>query len=143
MFTIFQKPGDIKKFGADLGAAVATGGLTFLLKSAADRERPDISNDNSFPSGHTSISVTSAMIANRYIDDDNFKILNYYLAGSVGWGRIEAGKHHPSDVLWGAALGLFTTKFVHEFFGYSGDDTKSFLMTPTDDGVMAQLSFAY
>lgn len=137
----------IKNFFVDLGAAGATSLLTESLKKVVDRERPVTAfwkkNGKSFPSGHTSTSFSSAMIANRYIDDDNFKASNYILATSVGWGRIEAGKHHPSDVLWGAALGLFTTKFIHEFFGYSGDYTKSFLITPTDDGITAQLSFAY
>ncbi|MCL5281954.1 MAG: phosphatase PAP2 family protein [Planctomycetes bacterium] len=108
----------------ELGAIAATGALTDGLKDWSNRERPDGSDDKSFPSGHTSHAFAFTTLANRNLDSIDslenvrtpLQIANTILASGVAWARIEAHKHYPSDVLFGAALGHFMTAFVHDAF---------------------------
>ncbi|NQZ56936.1 MAG: phosphatase PAP2 family protein, partial [Lentisphaeraceae bacterium] len=39
---------------------------------------------------------------------------NLVLASGTAWARVESGKHYPSDVLAGAALGRVISIFVHD-----------------------------
>ncbi len=114
----------LKGGAVEAGAVVATGALTGWLKDGSNRERPDGSDHESFPSGHTSLAFTFATLANRNLDSLDslgdfrtpLQITNTVLASGVAWARIEARKHHPSDVLFGAALGHFLTAFIHDAF---------------------------
>jgi membrane-associated phospholipid phosphatase len=88
---------------------------TWLLKELVDRERPDGSGDDAFPSGHTTMAFQGAsFIHRRYGLRTAWPA--YALAAWTGWTRIEAGEHDAADVLAGAALGvassyLFTDRF--------------------------------
>ena len=84
---------------------------TYGLKKAIDKDRPDHSDDDSFPSGHTSIAFQGAsFIHKRY--GLEYSIPAYVGAIFVGYSRIEADKHHTSDVLAGAALGVASSMFL-------------------------------
>ena len=84
---------------------------TYGLKKAIDKDRPDHSDDDSFPSGHTSIAFQGAsFIHKRY--GLEYSIPAYVGATFVGYSRIEADKHHTSDVLAGAALGVASSMFL-------------------------------
>lgn len=122
-------PGDwtlakLKGGAVELGAIAATNGLTEGLKRMSNRERPDGSDYCSFPSGHTANAFALATLANRNLDSIDslgsarvpLQIGNAVLASGVGWARVEARKHYPSDVLFGAALGNFLTAFIHDAF---------------------------
>ena len=70
-----------------------TSAVTYGLKLGVNKQRPDMSNDNSFPSGHA-----------------------YAIAGFTAASRIDSKKHDILDVLAGAAIGLgsnllFTTEY--------------------------------
>lgn len=81
---------------------------TRLLKGLIEKERPDKSNFNSFPSGHTSIAFQSAsFIQLKY--GWKYGIPAYALAGFVGYSRIYAKKHDVIDVLAGMILGIGST----------------------------------
>ena len=70
------------------------------------------------------------------------QIGNILLATGVGWARVEAGKHYPSDVLVGAGLGHFFSAFIHDrFYGTSQPKRLGLYVSPTRDGVMVGLSF--
>ena len=106
-------------------SVLLTAGTTSAIKSLADRERPDASNDRSFPSGHASQSFTMARMACLNVDDLpglsrgwrlTFKTTFTTFAAAAAWSRVEGGKHYPSDVLIGAALGNFVAVFVHDAF---------------------------
>jgi membrane-associated phospholipid phosphatase len=36
----------------------------------------------------------------------------YILAAAVGWARINAARHFPSDVFVGAAVGIYSGRYV-------------------------------
>ncbi|MGC1205226.1 MAG: phosphatase PAP2 family protein [Flavobacteriaceae bacterium] len=95
-----------------------TAGVTYGLKYSINKQRPDMSNDNAFPSGHTSTTFHSAgYIHRRY--GFKYSIPAYALAGFTAASRIDSNKHDFLDILAGAAIGLgssvlFTTEYQQE-----------------------------
>lgn len=110
-----------------LGSMAATGGSTFLLKSAIEEQRPDGSGNDSFPSGHTSISfAAAATLHNRY--GWQIGLPAHLAAVFVGVARVQADRHHWHDVLAGAAIGevfglVITDRFDENvrIFPWTGD----------------------
>mgnify|MGYP002628197952 FL=1 len=79
--------------------------VTYGLKLSIDKERPDMSNNNSFPSGHTATTFYSAgFIHRRY--GFKYSIPAYVFAGFTAASRIDSKKHDIFDVLAGATIGL-------------------------------------
>lgn len=145
-------------FNKAKGLAVggAAWGLTSLsteaLKSAGGRVRPDESGDDSIPSGHSSSAFFGAALANRNLDyiemnrhaRTGLKVANVALATSVAWARVEGEKHFPTDVLAGAALGNFTTRFIYDaFIGTEPDEKFSFYLEPSPTGAKLFLSWEF
>ncbi len=97
--------------------------LTIGLKSIIQKPRPDFSNNNAFPSGHTSTTFQSAaFIQKRY--GWKYGIPAYALAGFTAYSRIEGKKHDGWDVAAGIVIGigssyLFTTPYQKEHFELS------------------------
>ncbi len=84
-----------------IGAATA---VTQLGKATIHEERPDNSDNNSFPSGHTATAFSSATtLYRRYGWQAGFPA--YAVAALTGIARERARKHHWYDVVAGAALG--------------------------------------
>lgn len=92
---------------------------TYALKKAVDKDRPDRSDNDSFPSGHTSIAFQGASFIHKRYGFEH-SIPAYLGASFVGYSRIEADKHHTSDVLAGAALGMASSMFLTK--SYYDDD---------------------
>jgi membrane-associated phospholipid phosphatase len=94
-----------------LDATIINFGYTELLKVTARRERPDGSNNQSFPSGHASNAFTLATVAERHY---GWKVgaPAYALAAAVGYSRIVRDKHYLSDVVAGATLGYIVGRTV-------------------------------
>jgi hypothetical protein len=138
--------------GVEYVALTASAGATGLLKSAVDRERPDGSDRRSFPSGHSSSAFAGMRLSNRNLDSidmprwarTSLKSVNLLLASGTGWARVEAGRHHPSDVLAGACLGNLVTSFIHDaFMNLPEDSTFSFYIEPSPRGVFAAFSWDF
>ena len=101
----------------------ATGGVTGWIKESADRERPDARDRRSFPSGHTSKATVQAQLAitnteylpltqsTRALMNSGFNAM----AIGTGWARVEAGRHHPADVLAGWSLGYLMAELTRVF----------------------------
>ncbi len=92
--------------------------ITFGLKFTIQKERPDGSNEYSFPSGHTSTTFQSASFIHRRYGF-KYSIPAYVLAGFTAYSRIESDKHDGWDVLAGAVIGvgsslIFTTPYQQE-----------------------------
>ena len=92
--------------------------VTFGLKEIINKSRPDFSNNNAFPSGHTSISFQGAsFIHKRY--GFKYSIPAYAVAGFTAFCRVDADKHDGLDILAGAIIGigstyLFTSSYQQE-----------------------------
>jgi hypothetical protein len=80
-------------------------------KFATQRQRPDGSNRHAFPSGHTASAFATATVLK-----DHFGwragLPAYLFAAYVGAARMSANKHHVSDVLMGAAIGVAAGRVV-------------------------------
>jgi membrane-associated phospholipid phosphatase len=102
---IFKDKEGSKQF---LKGFVLNEALTLGLKLVIDKERPDGSDNNSFPSGHTSTTFQSAaFIQKRYGWD--YGIPAYLLATYTGFLRIYSKKHYFLDVFAGAIIGIGST----------------------------------
>jgi hypothetical protein len=100
------------------------------LKYATSRTRPDGSDDKSFPSGHTASATATASVLQRYF---GWKagVPAYAFAAYVGASRIASDKHHLSDVLMGATLGIAAGRTVTVGLGGEQFDVG---VTPTVGG---------
>lgn len=75
------------------------------------KARNDKSFNNSFPSGHTTVSFAIATVfASEYRDITIVPILAYSLATLVGVSRISQNEHWTTDVFTGAAIGYLSGK---------------------------------
>jgi len=90
-----------KQAAFSIGAAFA---VTAALKETIHEERPDGSDNKSFPSGHTSASfAAAATLEKRY--GWEIGLPAHAVAAFVGVARVEANKHFVHDVIAGAAIG--------------------------------------
>ena len=78
---------------------------TYAIKSLSQRQRPDGSNNYSFPSGHTSNSFLAAELINQ-IEGMSLSVPFYLLSINTALSRINDKKHFLSDVVFGAAIGI-------------------------------------
>jgi hypothetical protein len=110
--------------GVEVPAILLVSGAAQISKDATNRARPEGSSESSFPSGHATTAFSTATLSNRNLESLEMpgglrlglQAGNYLLASSVAWARVEGGRHYPSDVLVGAALGHFLTAFLHDAF---------------------------
>ena len=90
-----------KQAAFSMGAAFA---VTSGLKLVIEEERPDESNDKSFPSGHTSVSFAAAATLHKRYGWE-IGLPAHVVATFVGVARVKADKHFVHDVIAGAAIG--------------------------------------
>jgi membrane-associated phospholipid phosphatase len=140
----FETYGDIASYGVPIAAGVislykddedgivqlATGfaismASTYGLKKTVDRTRPDGSNDDSFPSGHTAKAFAGAGYL-HYRYGLKYGIPAYIASAAVGASRVDADKHYWSDVIASAVLTNLVAMAV----------TERFRETPVEVGLM-------
>lgn len=85
------------------------------LKHIVKEERPDGSNTQSFPSGHTATAFSSAQFMFREYKDTNFwlSISGYSFAVFTGVYRTVNDKHWVNDVVAGAGFGILSTELAY------------------------------
>jgi membrane-associated phospholipid phosphatase len=97
----------VKELTYTLGATLAA---TTALKSLIHEQRPDGSDNDSFPSGHTAIAFAAArFIDKRYASEASPYL--YAAAGLAAFTRVKADKHYAKDVLVGAGLGYAAAEY--------------------------------
>jgi membrane-associated phospholipid phosphatase len=91
---------------------------TYALKKTISKTRPNGTDDESFPSGHTSVAFQgAAFIHLRY--GIRYAVPAYMAASYVGWTRIASDNHYLVDVMAGAALGIASSYvFTKPYHGY-------------------------
>lgn len=82
---------------------IVTLGATEVIKRSTRVERPDRSDDLSFPSGHASHAFAAATYMHRRHGFD--EAWPWYAAATyVGWTRVQANRHRWVDIAGSAAL---------------------------------------
>lgn len=103
---------DLAALGADLTRAqILSQGVVHAGKLATHRSRPDGSDRSSLPSGHTASAFATATVLQRHF---GWKagVPAYGFGAYVAASRMSANKHHLSDVLMGAAIGVAAGRTV-------------------------------
>lgn len=101
-------------------AILSRGIITEIIRFLWHRNRPFIeqnfvpliphADSASFPSGHATFFFAIGTVLYLY----NKKAGAIFLAGSalIGIARVLAGLHWPSDIVWGALIGIFSAWLV-------------------------------
>lgn len=113
-------------------------------------ERPDRSDNKSFPSGHASTAFSTAHFMYKEYKEYNFWLAasGYPFAVFTGIYRVINNKHWASDVVAGAGIGIAATEFAYWLTPrlsklLKGKDKKpSYVVLPVYTGEVLQLSFA-
>jgi membrane-associated phospholipid phosphatase len=106
-----RKEPKVVHLGVDLlRAQIVTQALTFGLKTAVRRDRPD-GTGYSFPSGHASVTFASATVLQRHLGW-RAALPTYTVASYVAISRLHENRHFLSDVMFGAALGIASGRTV-------------------------------
>ena len=101
----------IAELGADLvRAQIVSQTVTQAVKFSAQRTRPD-GTSLSFPSGHTSSSFATASVLHAHFGL-KAAIPAYAMATWVAASRVQMKRHHVSDVIVGASVGLLAGRSV-------------------------------
>jgi membrane-associated phospholipid phosphatase len=102
----------VAKVGAEVfRAQLLSQSVVQVGKHLTQRSRPDGSNRQSLPSGHTASGFATAGVLQR-----NFGwkvgVPAYAFAAYIGASRIDSSKHHISDVVLGAGIGWLSARAV-------------------------------
>lgn len=92
--------------------------VTWTLKQTVSKTRPNGEDDESFPSGHSSVAFQgAAFIHRRY--GWKYAVPAYLGSAFVAWSRVESDKHYTVDVLSGAAIGIVSSMvFTRPYKGF-------------------------
>lgn len=97
------------RFIVNTGASVVVAyGAKTALKGMIKEERPDHSDNKSFPSGHASMAFAAARSIDKEFRKDCIwiPIAGYAAATAIGIERVANKRHHWYDVVAGAGLGF-------------------------------------
>lgn len=89
--------------------------ITNNLKSMLDVNRPDGSNNDAFPSGHSSAAFAYATFFHKEYGQRSpwYSVAGYSFAVATGAMRILNDRHWLSDVLAGAGIGILSAEAVY------------------------------
>ncbi len=95
-----EERGELSQFALSLTATLAA---TEVLKRSVRSERPDGSDNLSFPSGHAARAFSAATFVHRRSGFETALPL-YAAATYVGWTRVDANRHRWVDVAGSLAV---------------------------------------
>jgi PAP2 superfamily len=138
-----SKHGFNDKVGLMLTGGIIMLGTVYALKYTTNEIRPDNSNANSFPSGHTANAFFGAtVLAEEYKDQSIlYPIAGYTVATATGVFRVLNNKHWASDVLVGAGVGILSAKAAYVIYPWLKEKIgkknvpKNVVFVPVYDGV--------
>jgi membrane-associated phospholipid phosphatase len=129
------RPGTRRSGRDGMLAWLGATGASFALKRVVSRKRPWTmgragarTRSSSMPSSHTAAAVGYATAATLAVPLTGVVLLP--LAATVAWSRAATGRHFPTDVAVGAAIGLAAGTLVHASTSASsarrsGDDAEN------------------
>lgn len=113
-----QQPGDRydwPQFVLKTSASVVVAwGAKSCLKSLISEERPDHTDNKSFPSGHAAMAFAAARSIDKEFRKDCIwiSIAGYAAATAIGVERVISDRHHWYDVVAGGAIGIGATELT-------------------------------
>lgn len=101
-------------------ANVISQGGSQVTKRIIHETRPDLSDNQSFPSGHTAAAFTAAEFLYQEYKDVSpwIGIGGYAVAGATGVLRMYNNQHYLGDVLAGAGIGILSTKIAYTIYPF-------------------------
>lgn len=96
-------------------STILMGGATIFTKRATKEWRPDLSDRQSFPSGHTATVFAAAEFMRQEYKDVSpwYGIAGYTAAIATGYLRMYNNKHWLSDIVGGAGVGILSTDIAY------------------------------
>lgn len=113
-----QMHGQGYDWGRIAGNTAVSVGLTWAskaaLKAVIDEPRPDLSDNKSFPSGHTALAFAGATSLHKAFGKEYpwLSVAGFAVATAVGVERVATRRHHWYDALAGAGLGIGMTELT-------------------------------
>lgn len=101
---------------ADILSSTMLLSAVYITKYTVGRERPDGSSRNSYPSGHTGTAFLCAQLLHKEYGETVspwISVGGYGIAATTGICRIISDRHWCSDVLGGAAFGIFSAELAY------------------------------
>jgi membrane-associated phospholipid phosphatase len=134
--------------GIYLLSNVIMGGSVKITKRLTNHERPDGSDDHSFPSGHSASAFASAeFLRQEYKDVSPFYgYAGYTVAAATGILRLRHDKHWFGDVVAGAGFGIASTKLSYILYPeikkiFSNKKTSNYVLLPSYQPQFVGLNF--
>ena len=94
------------------GTFVLCAGTTYALKHAIHSTRPDGTDNQSFPSGHTAVAFCGATVLHKEYGKVSLwiSVAGYTVATITAVDRVRRNRHHWGDVAAGAAIGWLSAE---------------------------------
>lgn len=131
-------------------ACLATGLVSFAIKEAVGRARPDeaesssnlqpFSGHDSFPSGHATVAFALAASLDAETGAPWLRAIVYPAAAATAWSRVRDRRHWPSDVIAGAALGGWCGYRADQFAQHRWPRGLAIAVLPDRDGARATIA---
>ncbi len=148
----FDNPKLVATSAVALQALAVSGILTVGLKEAIGSVRPSSYENGhrfgdyqrpygelSFPSGHSNSAFALAEVWGEAYS----RLWTYPLAMAIAYSRVYDNQHWPSDVAFGAILGIWTGHMSVEQARERGDPSRLWRFTPLLDKAGAQVSVRF
>ena len=121
-------------------ATAATVGTAFLLKKVVHEERPDGSDNKSFPSDTAALAFAPAQFLwQRY--GWEYGVPAYAAAAFVGYSRVESKQHHWWDVVASAGISWTFNELITDRYNPPRDFNAGAIVTP--DGGFVSLNYRF
>ena len=132
------------RIGVLLIGATIMSGTVFTLKHTTKVLRPDLSGQDSFPSGHTANAFFGATVLAEEYNDESiwYGVGAYTIATATGTMRVLNNRHWFSDVIVGAGVGILSAKAAYVIYPWlkqklgkkPSDSPSKMAFTPMYDG---------
>lgn len=112
-------------------------GTTYALKSSIHKQRPDHTDNKSFPSGHASMAFAGAHILHKEYGKVSplISIAGYGVAAFTAYDRVRRDRHDWMDVLTGGAIGIASTELGYFLGDMITKERSRYSVAVTPEGV--------
>ena len=116
---------------------------TKAIKEIADVQRPNGADNNSFPSGHSSISFMGAEFLRLQYKDTTpwIGIAGYAVATGTAVARVAHNEHWVTDVMAGAGVGILSSRVAYWIYPWVQEKIVHKIFKPKKDIALMGLPY--